>query len=95
MRAVIGVLTSRWFLTLIGTALLCGVVWLFGPLLPALEDWPARLGVVLAMLAVWAGGEPRCSTCGAARATPRWRAGSRRIGRPRERPRKRRPCATS
>ncbi len=47
-------LLSRWTLSLVGTALLGGLAWVFGPLLPALADWPIRLSLVLVMLLVWA-----------------------------------------
>ena len=47
-------LVSRWTLSLVGTALLGGLAWVFGPLLPALADWPIRLALVLVMLLVWA-----------------------------------------
>jgi len=45
--------SSRWFLSLIGTALLAGLLWYFGPLLEPLEDWPPRAAAVGAMLLVW------------------------------------------
>src|ERR1700678_1595823 len=54
MNSVIGVLLSRWTISLLGTALLAGLLWVFGPLLPQLEDWPIRLVLVLVMLLIWA-----------------------------------------
>ena len=54
MEALLRIIGSRWVLTLLGTAFLAGLVWLFGPLLPALESWLPRLAIVVAMLVVWA-----------------------------------------
>ena len=47
-------LGSRWSISFVGTALLAGLVWEFGPLLPQFEDWSIRLAVVAAMLLAWA-----------------------------------------
>jgi type VI secretion system protein ImpL len=55
VKTVLRFFASRWFLSLLGTLLLAGLVWFFGPLLAFLEDWLPRLIVVLLMLAVWAG----------------------------------------
>ena len=44
----------RWVATLVGVQLLCGIVWVLGPLLPGLDDWPARLAVVMGILLLWA-----------------------------------------
>src|SRR5580700_6559316 len=54
MNRVIGVLLSRWTISLLGVVLLAGLLWVFGPLLPQLEDWPIRLVLVLVMLLIWA-----------------------------------------
>jgi type VI secretion system protein ImpL len=54
MNAILGMLLSRWTLSLLGTALLAGLAWVFGPLLPPLADWPMRLALILVMLLVWA-----------------------------------------
>jgi type VI secretion system protein ImpL len=54
MNAILGILLSRWTLSLLGTALLAGLAWVFGPLLPPLADWPMRLALILVMLLVWA-----------------------------------------
>jgi type VI secretion system protein ImpL len=48
-------LLSRWSVTFIGTALLAVLVWFFGPFLPVLADWTARLATIVLMLALWAG----------------------------------------
>ena len=48
-------LTSRWCISFIGTLLLAALAWFFAPLLPGFADWPARLAVAVALLAVWAG----------------------------------------
>src|SRR4051812_40067112 len=56
MRAAIDILVSRWCISFIGVVLLLvGLVWLFGPLLPAFEDWPARAAVTSSLLLVWVG----------------------------------------
>jgi type VI secretion system protein ImpL len=47
---------SRWCMTLLGTVLLAGLAWFFLPLLPWFQDWPPRLGVLLLLLFLWAGG---------------------------------------
>jgi type VI secretion system protein ImpL len=44
----------RWLISLVAVLLLALLVWLFGPLLPQLEDSVARAGVAAAMLLVWA-----------------------------------------
>ena len=54
MNPILGVLVSRWSLSLLGTALLAGLAWVFGPLLAPLADWPIRLALVLVMLLAWA-----------------------------------------
>jgi type VI secretion system protein ImpL len=48
------ILLSRWVLGFVGVALLGSLVWLLGPLLPALENALPRAAVVAAMLLVWA-----------------------------------------
>ena len=45
---------ARWLISLIGTLALSGLVWLFGPLLPVMEDTLPRLAVVALMLVLWA-----------------------------------------
>ncbi|MFH5926814.1 type VI secretion system membrane subunit TssM [Roseomonas xinghualingensis] len=50
-----GRVSWRWVLSFVGTALLAMLLWLFGPLLPWLEDWAPRLAIVLVMLLVWLG----------------------------------------
>src|ERR1700726_3355149 len=55
MRAVLASLLARWVLSFIGTALLAAFLGLFGPFVPALEDWVVRLVLVVLMLAAWAG----------------------------------------
>src|ERR1700729_3949719 len=49
------VLTSRWFISFVGTTLLAGLVWSFAPLLPQFEDQSMRLVVILLMLLIWGG----------------------------------------
>jgi len=55
MGAVLSFLTSRWFLTGIGAALLAMLVWFLGPLLSWLDDWIIRLAIVLVIVLVWFG----------------------------------------
>jgi type VI secretion system protein ImpL len=55
MGAVIAFLGSAWFLTGIGALLLAVLAWVFGPLVPGLEEWVPRLAIVLAIAAVWGG----------------------------------------
>jgi type VI secretion system protein ImpL len=50
------ILTSRWWISFIGTALLAGLAWFFAPLLPGFEDWPPRVVLIVALLMVWGGG---------------------------------------
>jgi type VI secretion system protein ImpL len=54
MSPVFRFLLSRWTISFVGTALLAGLIWVFGPLEPRLEDWEIRLAVVVVMLLVWA-----------------------------------------
>lgn len=44
----------RWMTTLVGVQLLCGIAWVLGPLLPVLEADSARLGLVMAIILLWA-----------------------------------------
>lgn len=46
-------LASRWVLSFVGVAIVALLVWFFGPLLPWLEGWIARLAIVLGLLFVW------------------------------------------
>ena len=51
--AVWRVLVSRWLLTLLGTGLLAALVWLFGPLVDALEPALPRALVIAVMVLAW------------------------------------------
>lgn len=58
MSRVMTILTSRWFVTLIGVLLLAALVWFVGPLVAIAENRPlesetARLAVMLGLLAIW------------------------------------------
>ena len=53
MQAMLRLLTSRWSLSLVGTAILALLVWFFAPLVEALEGWLPRLAIVLALLSIW------------------------------------------
>ncbi len=46
----------RWCATLVGAQMLCGVLWILGPLLLPLEPAPARLAGMMALLLAWAAG---------------------------------------
>ena len=46
MAFILRFFVSRWFLSLVGTALLSVLVWVFGPFLAMLEGWLARLIVI-------------------------------------------------
>jgi type VI secretion system protein ImpL len=54
MQAVLRFLASRWVLSFVGVAILAVLVWVFGPLLEALEGWVPRLAIVLGLVLVWA-----------------------------------------
>ncbi|MCG5240216.1 type VI secretion system membrane subunit TssM [Azospirillum doebereinerae] len=59
MKTILSVLTSRWFLTLVGALCLAAIVWFLGPLVAVagafpLEDPTIRLAVVFGILLVWA-----------------------------------------
>ncbi len=45
---------TRWLVTLLGTGLLAGLVWVFGPLLPPLEPVLPRIIAVQALVVAWA-----------------------------------------
>ena len=55
MARAAGLLTSRWCVSFVGVALLAVLVWLFAPLVPGLDGWPARAAVIAALLMAWAG----------------------------------------
>ena len=67
--AFLRLLVSRWVLSLFGTALLAGLVWVFGPLLPALEadtllpNKAARIRGSAKRSLSWAGSERSQSEC--------------------------------
>ena len=54
MKSRLGRLSARWSISFAGTAVLAALAWVFGPLLPWLEDWPIRVAIVLLLLLVWA-----------------------------------------
>ncbi len=53
MQTMLRLLTSRWSLSLLGTAIMALLVWFFAPLVEALEGWVPRLAIVLALLSIW------------------------------------------
>src|ERR1700739_4713 len=55
MQPILAALLSRWFISFIGTAILAGLAWFFGPFLPQLEDPVIRIALIVIMLLVWAG----------------------------------------
>ena len=44
----------RWIATLVGVQMLCGIVWVLGPLLAPLESQEARFGVLIGIVLIWA-----------------------------------------
>jgi type VI secretion system protein ImpL len=54
MTGFLGLLLSRWTISLLGTLLLAALVWVFGPLLPALQEPTLRVVLVVVMLLIWA-----------------------------------------
>ncbi len=55
MAAVLGFLGSRWFLTGIGVALLCVLLWLLGPLWAVLDNTWVLAGITAALVVLWIG----------------------------------------
>jgi type VI secretion system protein ImpL len=53
MKAIWRFLTSRWTLSFLGTALLCGLLWFLGPLAGFLDSWIVRAALIAAILLVW------------------------------------------
>ena len=53
--AVLRFLGSRWFLTFLGVAIIAVLIWLFGPLLAALEDWIPRAAIIAVLFLLWFG----------------------------------------
>jgi type VI secretion system protein ImpL len=53
MKAFWRFLTSRWFLSFVGTALLCGLLWFLGPLLGFLDSWIVRAAIIAVIALVW------------------------------------------
>ena len=61
MRAIIGFLTSRWLITLIGAVILSALVWFYGPLLGIGENRPLepeipRLITIMVIIFLWGAG---------------------------------------
>ena len=55
MEGILRFFISRWFLSLTGVAAIAALVWWFGPFIPFLEVWWARLIVIAVLLLIWAG----------------------------------------
>ncbi|HEX5326132.1 MAG TPA: type VI secretion system membrane subunit TssM, partial [Acetobacteraceae bacterium] len=55
MTPAMNALTSRWFISFIGAAVLAGLIWVFGPLLSQTEGWTSRLVLIVVVLLIWAG----------------------------------------
>ena len=61
LKTLLAVLTARWFLTLLGVAILALVIWFFGELL-AFGDWRpfeselSRLAAILVLTFIWGAG---------------------------------------
>ena len=55
MEAILRFFLSRWLLSFAGVAAIAALVWWFGPFIPFLETWWARLIVIGIVLLIWAG----------------------------------------
>lgn len=55
MAGLLRVLGSRWFLTGIGAALICVLLWLLGPLWSVLESLWVLIALTVLVVAIWAG----------------------------------------
>lgn len=55
MEGILRFFVSRWFLSLTGVAAIAALVWWFGPFVPFLEVWWARLIVIAVLLLAWIG----------------------------------------
>ncbi len=55
MKKILGFFVSRWFLSLIGVAVLAALLWFFGPFIAALAGIVVRLAIILLLLLVWLG----------------------------------------
>ena len=55
MQKILGFFISRWFLSLIGVAVLAALVWFFGPFVAVLAGIVVRLAIILLLLLVWLG----------------------------------------
>ena len=58
LKGILAVLTARWFLTLIGAAILAALIWFFGPLLAVADHKPLesdfnRLLAILGITLLW------------------------------------------
>ncbi len=58
MRTILDIITSRWFLSLIGAIIFCVLIWLFGPLIGFGESRPltsefSRLVAILIVTFIW------------------------------------------
>ena len=58
LKGILAVLTSRWFLTLVGAAIVSALIWYFGPLLAVADQKPLasdfnRLLAILGVTLLW------------------------------------------
>jgi type VI secretion system protein ImpL len=53
---VIEILSSRWCISFVGTAIAAGLIWFFAPLVSGFEDRLPRLTLIIALLLAWGGG---------------------------------------
>ena len=58
LKGILAVLTARWFLTLVGAAILAALIWYFGPLLAVADQKPLasdfnRLLAILGITLLW------------------------------------------
>ena len=55
MKPILNAITSRWVLTAFGVVAAGSMVWLFGPLLSAMEGWLPRIAAMGLMSFIWLG----------------------------------------
>ena len=55
MEGILRFFLSRWLMSFAGVAAVAALVWYFGPFIPFLEPWWARLGLIVVLALLWAG----------------------------------------
>jgi len=54
MDGILQLLLGRWMMSFTGAAAISALVWYFGPFIPFLRPWWARMGVILILVVLWA-----------------------------------------